>query len=433
MSTAIARKLFGTDGIRGIAGQSPLDATTVYATGLALGHSLRKTSAARRVILGRDTRESSPWITTTLAAGLRKAGTAVESAGIVPTPAVAFLAHTHGFGAGVVISASHNPWRDNGIKLFGADGFKLPDAVELAMEDEILHHAATTVAPDAKRLPSVEDNAALRDDYIQFLIGCVPGLSLAGLRIVADCANGAAAAVAPDLFQRLGGDVRLLNIAPDGLVHRGVTDYVGPGKTAQAAPAVDDLVARARAGSPDNPLYVIAIGAISNVASALLKAPDIIDRIVVVWLGGHALEWPHTIEFNLKQDVGGAQVLFDSGVPLVLVPCKGVTSHLHSTVPEIERYVEPHGSIGAFLAQRFKDYSSDHLGWAKEIWDMAPVGWLLNPEWAPSVIIPAPVLTDQITWSVDRRRHAIRYVTYVDRNPILKDFFLKLKAFAELK
>jgi inosine-uridine nucleoside N-ribohydrolase len=224
-----------------------------------------------------------------------------------------------------------------------------------------------------------------------------------------------------------------LNVAPDGLVHRGVTDYVGPAKTARAAPAVDDLVARARAGSPDRPLYVIAIGAISNVASALLAAPDIIDRIVVVWLGGHALEWPDTIEFNLKQDVGGAQVLLDSGVPLVLVPCRGVTSRLHSTVPEIERYVEPHGDIGAFLAMRFKEYSEDHMGWAKEIWDMAPVGWLLNPAWAPSVIIPAPVLTEQMTWSVDRRRHPIRYVTYVDRNPILRDFFVKLEAFSQMK
>jgi inosine-uridine nucleoside N-ribohydrolase len=221
-----------------------------------------------------------------------------------------------------------------------------------------------------------------------------------------------------------------LNITPNGLVHRGVTDYVGPAKAARPAAAVDDLIARARAGSPDKPLYVIAIGAISNVASALLKAPDIIDRIVVVWLGGHALEWPDTIEFNLKQDVGGAQVLLDSGVPLVLVPCRGVTSRLHSTVPEIERYVEPYGSIGAFLAMRFKEYSTDHIGWAKEIWDMAAVGWLLNPAWAPSVIIPAPVLTEQMTWSVDRRRHPIRYVTYIDRNPILKDFFLKLKAFA---
>ncbi len=216
MSKSPARKLFGTDGMRGIAGQAPLDATTVFAAGLALGHSLRKTAAEPKVILGRDTRESSPWIAATLAAGLRQAGARVESAGVVPTPAVAFLARTHGFHAGVVISASHNPWRDNGIKLFGGDGFKLPDAVELAMEDEILHHAASVAAPDPATLAPVDDNAALHADYIQFLIDAVPGLSLAGLRIVADCAHGAAAAIAPELFARLGGDVTLLSIAPNG-------------------------------------------------------------------------------------------------------------------------------------------------------------------------------------------------------------------------
>jgi len=216
MTTATARKLFGTDGIRAVAGEFPLDATTIFAVGLALGHSLRKTTAEPRVILGRDTRESSPWMAATLAAGLRQAGACVESAGIVPTPAVAFLARTHGFQAGVVLSASHNPWQDNGIKLFGADGFKLADAVELAMEDEILHRAAQVAAPDSASLPAVEDDPALRADYIQFLIDCVPGLSLAGLRIVADCANGAAAAVAPELFRRLGADATLLNIAPDG-------------------------------------------------------------------------------------------------------------------------------------------------------------------------------------------------------------------------
>jgi phosphoglucosamine mutase len=216
MTTATARKLFGTDGIRAVAGESPLDATTIFAVGLALGHSLRKTTAEPRVILGRDTRESSPSMAATLAAGLRQAGACVESAGIVPTPAVAFLARTHGFQAGVVLSASHNPWQDNGIKLFGADGFKLADAVELAMEDEILHRAAQVAAPDSASLPAVEDDPALRADYIQFLIDCVPGLSLAGLRIVADCANGAAAAVAPELFRRLGADATLLNIAPDG-------------------------------------------------------------------------------------------------------------------------------------------------------------------------------------------------------------------------
>jgi len=225
MSTATARKLFGTDGIRAIAGESPLDANTIFACGLALGHSMRGIAANPRVILGRDTRESGPWIAATLAAGLRETGVRVESAGVVPTPAVAFLARKHAFQAGVVISASHNPWQDNGIKLFGGDGFKLADAVELAMEDEILRHAAEmeihgAIAPNPATLPLVEDNPAFQADYIQFLIDCVPGLSLAGLHIVADCANGAAAAVAPELFRRLSGPaanaVTLLNISPDG-------------------------------------------------------------------------------------------------------------------------------------------------------------------------------------------------------------------------
>jgi inosine-uridine nucleoside N-ribohydrolase len=211
---------------------------------------------------------------------------------------------------------------------------------------------------------------------------------------------------------------------------RGVTEYVGPTKQPRSAPAVDDLIRRAKASSIDDPLYVIGIGAISNVASALLKAPEIAERIVVVWLGGHALEWPHTVEFNLKQDVGGAQVLFDSGVPVVLVPCMGVTSHLTSTVPEIEKYVEVHGEIGKFLAMRYKGYSDDHVGWSKAIWDMAAVAWLLDSEWTPSVLVHTPILTDQITWSVDHSRHQMRYVTFVDRDPILRDFFAKLGAFS---
>jgi phosphoglucosamine mutase len=224
MTSASTRKLFGTDGIRAVAGEAPLDPTTIFAAGLALGHSLRNTAIVPKVILGRDTRESGPWIAATLAAGLRQAGARVESAGVITTPAIAFLARTHGFQAGVVISASHNPWRDNGIKLFGADGFKLADAVELAMEEEILHHAAQVEAPDPASLPPVEDNPAFQADYIQFLIDCVPGLSLKGLRIVADCANGAAAAVAPELFRRLGGEVMLLHISPDG---RNINDNCG--------------------------------------------------------------------------------------------------------------------------------------------------------------------------------------------------------------
>src|SRR6185437_11720219 len=166
MSEKNTRKLFGTDGIRAVAGEAPLDRKTIYATGLALGHSLKQRASAPRVILGRDTRESGPWIAATLAAGLRQAGAAVESAGVITTPAVAFLARKHGFQAGVVISASHNPWRDNGIKLFGGDGFKLPDAEELAIEEDIFHHLNRIQAPDPKLLPNVADNQTYLNDYI---------------------------------------------------------------------------------------------------------------------------------------------------------------------------------------------------------------------------------------------------------------------------
>ncbi|HVC46533.1 MAG TPA: phosphoglucosamine mutase [Terracidiphilus sp.] len=224
MSTTAERKLFGTDGIRGIAGTPPLDPTTIFAAGLAIGHSLRQAHASARVLLGRDTRASSPEIAAMLAAGIRQAGVGVESAGVVPTPAVALLVRTHGFQAGAVISASHNPWRDNGIKLFGADGYKLPDAQELAIEEEILQHASTAVPPDQASLAPVQDNPSMLSDYLDFLLKTAPGLSLEGLRIVADCANGAAAAVAPALFARLGGEVTLLNIAPDG---RNINDGCG--------------------------------------------------------------------------------------------------------------------------------------------------------------------------------------------------------------
>jgi phosphoglucosamine mutase len=220
MTATGVRRLFGTDGIRAIAGQAPLDPTTIYGVGFALAHSLRKMSTQPRVLLGRDTRESGPWIAATLAEALRQAGAQVESAGIVTTPAVAFLTRAHGFHAGVVISASHNPWQDNGIKLFGADGFKLPDAVELAMEEEISYHAAQAKISDPSCFPQLEDHPAFKAETIQFLIDSLPGLSLSNLKIVADCANGAAGAIAPELFRRLNPDgnaeVILLHIAPDG-------------------------------------------------------------------------------------------------------------------------------------------------------------------------------------------------------------------------
>jgi phosphoglucosamine mutase len=281
MSKESARKLFGTDGIRGIAGEPPLDARTIYATGLALGHSLREKTAPK-VLLGRDTRESSPWIASVMAAGLREADVQVESAGVVPTPAIAFLARTHGFDAGVVISASHNPWRDNGIKLFGADGFKLADALEARIEDEILRHAENVAAPDPATLPQVTDNANLRNDYIQFLIDCVPGLDLGSLRIVADCANGAAAAIAPELFRHLGGripdELAVLNIAPDG---RNINDGCGALHPQWVAAEVQKRGAQTGVtfdGDADRCMMAGAHGNVINGDAILLMAARDLDR-----------------------------------------------------------------------------------------------------------------------------------------------------------
>lgn len=218
------KKLFGTDGIRSVAGQYPLDAPTVHAIGLALAHKLSASSPSPRVLLGMDTRESGPAIAAQLTAGLTAGGATVESAGIITTPAIAHLTHTHGFAAGIVISASHNPWQDNGIKVFGSDGYKLPDATELAIEEEIFKHLnnagtlSSTRDDQAKAdLDAPAVNEADRADYIRFLLDAVPGLSLDNHRIVIDCANGAASAVAPELFSQLGGsEILITHASPDG-------------------------------------------------------------------------------------------------------------------------------------------------------------------------------------------------------------------------
>jgi len=225
------RKLFGTDGIRAVAGEPPLDPRTIYAVGFALASKLAETSKPVSIVLGMDTRESGPWIAATLAAGLVAAGAEVASAGIITTPAIAFLARKHHFSAGVVISASHNPWRDNGIKIFAGDGYKLPDATELAIEEEISRVLADPSLPmnchpersegpaswDAN-IPTAlpEPNDAYRLEYIRFLLAAVPNISLDNRSVVIDCANGAASSVAPQLFESLQGTVEVTHASPNG-------------------------------------------------------------------------------------------------------------------------------------------------------------------------------------------------------------------------
>jgi phosphoglucosamine mutase len=212
--------LFGTDGIRAVAGTAPLDPRTIYAVGLALATRLTQGTQAIRIILGMDTRESGPWIAATLAAGLNAAGATVANAGVITTPAIAYLARKHGYSAGVVISASHNPWEDNGIKIFGGDGYKLPDEIELQIENEIERILAAeptgtwNLEPGTSSLPEADES--FRHEYIRFLLDAVPGVSLAGRTVVLDCANGAASAIAPQLFAELGGTVEITHASPDG-------------------------------------------------------------------------------------------------------------------------------------------------------------------------------------------------------------------------
>jgi len=170
------KKLFGTDGIRAVAGQAPLDPATIHAVGLALAHHL---GDSPRVLIGQDTRESSAWIGDALTAGLESTGAGVASAGVVTTPAVAYLAHSQEFSAGIVISASHNPWQDNGIKVFGHDGYKLADAIELEIEKEIFalieSNASVPANIPKKSLPG---DHSLAQKYEQWLAKSVSGANV---------------------------------------------------------------------------------------------------------------------------------------------------------------------------------------------------------------------------------------------------------------
>ena len=216
--TLPSRQLFGTDGIRGVAGEFPLTMASTYLIGRALGHDLTRSSSKAKVVIGQDTRESSGWIADRVALGLASVGAEVQSAGVITTPGVAYLARSRKYSAGVVITASHNPWTDNGIKIFSRDGFKLPDARELAIEQEIfslLQNPHAHPEPAAKPVPSLPGEAGLRRAYIDWLASDAK-VDLSELRVLVDCANGAAAAEAPELFRALRIKATILSACPDG-------------------------------------------------------------------------------------------------------------------------------------------------------------------------------------------------------------------------
>lgn len=218
-----------------------------------------------------------------------------------------------------------------------------------------------------------------------------------------------------------------LGRSPEGFAHKGSTHYLTDPNRPEASPAARDLVTRAKKSSPDDPLYVVAVGAITNVSNAILIEPTIIRNMVVVWLGGNGHHWPHQREFNFRQDLNASSIIFDSGVPFVQLPCTPVVTHFTTTVPEMERYVAGRGAVGDYLLEIFKGYRKDHFGWSKVLWDMTAVAWLINDKWLPSDLVHSPIVTRDYTFSFDRSRHFIRAVNFVHRDPIFRDFFTKLE------
>ena len=213
---------------------------------------------------------------------------------------------------------------------------------------------------------------------------------------------------------------------PDVPVYKGSRGYLEDAFMPRDSPAARDLIERANR-TDEEPLYVVAIGAITNVASAILMEPAIISKIRVVWLGGNAPWWPSAREFNLMQDPHASRVILDSGVPLVLAPCQNVTSHLHTTIPELEASLRGKSSIGDYLVDIVRQYHDDHFAWSKVIWDIAGTGYLVNPSWFKTDLIHSPILTEGLTWSFDDSRHFIRSVRSIDRDSLFRDVFAKIQ------
>ena len=206
------RQLFGTDGIRGTAGEYPLDRPTMFAVGVALAQWIGTNHLNPEVVLGMDTRESGPWIAEHVAGGLAQGGARARSAGLITTPGLAYVARTGPFAAGVMISASHNPYQDNGVKIFDHSGFKLPDQQEHAMEGYIFAWAGTGKLPAPQRLTVDE---GLDRAYIDYLAGTLPA-GLSGMKIVIDAANGAATHLGPAVFGKLGAQIDCIHCEPNG-------------------------------------------------------------------------------------------------------------------------------------------------------------------------------------------------------------------------
>lgn len=233
-------------------------------------------------------------------------------------------------------------------------------------------------------------------------------------------------------YQEILRILKFLNRRPEGFAMRGSDRFMEAAGKPVESPAAHDLIGKAMKPRA-TPLYVLTVGCPVNVSSAILMEPRIKERIVVVWLGGAAHEWPSAREFNLQQDIHASRVLFDSGVPLVQIPTRNVSEHLRTTVPEAERWLKGRSRLGDYLFGQFLEYEKAHTKgrpenwpWSKVIWDISTVAWIVEPKWIPSAIVPSPILTDDFRWEKQAGRHPIRVARSVQRDAVFHDVFEKL-------
>ena len=212
------------------------------------------------------------------------------------------------------------------------------------------------------------------------------------------------------------------------LIYEGSTGYLADEKTPVISQAAEKIIALAMDAKPGQKLYVVAIGAITNVASAILLKPEIADKIVILWLGGHSLEWHDTKEFNMIQDVAAARVVLGSGAPLSLFPCMGVVSSLTTTEPELKYHLAGKNSLCDYLAKNtIKEGRQSGLEtWSRPIWDIAPAAWFFDEEFMLSRPESSPIPSFDGYYQTDKRRHMIEYVYYINRDLVFQDLFSRL-------
>jgi len=268
--TSMSKELFGTDGIRGVPGKFPLDDRTLYWIGRSLGEYVRASAPGPRVLIGMDTRESGLHIAGHIAAGLSAAGVNPAFAGVISTPGVACLVRQKGFSAGVVISASHNPFHDNGVKLFSRSGMKFPDEVEESLESGIWKRKDQDPGREQVRL---EADESLDADYLEFLRSrAIPGAKLSGMKLVIDCANGAASRLGPALFHSLGAEVLAIPNQPDGRNINAGCGSLHPESLQRKVVETRAALGVAFDGDADRAIFVSATGHLVNGDGVLLAA-----------------------------------------------------------------------------------------------------------------------------------------------------------------